>query len=71
MQITCWTRFVHIVAALHATIINVWTAEPGGETGVCAARGVLVMDRDTTTFPIFIACITFAIAVAITSNVWM
>jgi hypothetical protein len=29
------------------------------------------MDRDTTTFPIFIACITFAIAVAITTNAWM
>ena len=29
------------------------------------------MDRDTTTFPIFIACITFAIAAVLSSNVWM
>lgn len=28
------------------------------------------MDRDTTTFPIFVACITFAIALVISGNFW-
>lgn len=28
------------------------------------------MDRDTTTFPIFVACISFAIALVISSNLW-
>jgi hypothetical protein len=40
--------------------------ELGAALRVVCTRGVLVMDRDFGTLPIFIACMTFTLIIALT-----
>jgi len=42
----------------------------GQFSDVVYTRGALVMDKDASTLPIFIACLTFTLVIAL-ANVWV